>query len=202
MGKVGGQAWRLQCPCVSSLQILPSNLAFKSQSSNPPDWRLQATQLRLGKQAYPTPLRMPTYPSGDFPGYDFMLPMGLRLALCGSLDSSGGEWIHIYVWLSPFDIHLKLSQHCLLIGYTPVQKIKRLKKKKGFRASSVGGMGSIPVWGIKTPHAIGQGLKKIKIPTLGILKRFCSLSESKKTGIHISTRDLGGREDRVQFNQI
>ena len=60
-------------------------------------------------------------------------------------EEVGGEWIHIYVWLSPFDIHLKLSQHCLLIGYTPVQKIKRLKKKKGFRASSVGGMGSIPV---------------------------------------------------------
>ena len=25
---------------------------------------------------------------------------------------SGGEWIHIYVWLSPFPVHLKLSQHC------------------------------------------------------------------------------------------
>ena len=24
----------------------------------------------------------------------------------------GGEWIHVYVWLSPFDVHLKLSQHC------------------------------------------------------------------------------------------
>ena len=23
-----------------------------------------------------------------------------------------GEWIHVYVWLSPFTIHLKLSQHC------------------------------------------------------------------------------------------
>ena len=22
-----------------------------------------------------------------------------------------GEWIHVYVWLSPFTIHLKLSQH-------------------------------------------------------------------------------------------
>ena len=21
-----------------------------------------------------------------------------------------GEWIHVYVWLSPFDVHLKLSQ--------------------------------------------------------------------------------------------
>ena len=24
----------------------------------------------------------------------------------------GGEWIRVYVWLSPFAIHLKLSQHC------------------------------------------------------------------------------------------
>ena len=24
----------------------------------------------------------------------------------------GGEWIHVYVRLSPFAVHLKLSQHC------------------------------------------------------------------------------------------
>ena len=24
----------------------------------------------------------------------------------------GGEWIHVYVWLSPFPVHPKLSQHC------------------------------------------------------------------------------------------
>ena len=24
-----------------------------------------------------------------------------------------GEWIHAYIWLSPFAVHLKLSQHCL-----------------------------------------------------------------------------------------
>ena len=23
-----------------------------------------------------------------------------------------GEWIHVYVWLSPSTVHLKLSQHC------------------------------------------------------------------------------------------
>ena len=23
----------------------------------------------------------------------------------------GGEWIHVYVWLSPFAVHLRLSQH-------------------------------------------------------------------------------------------
>ena len=27
-------------------------------------------------------------------------------------DSTGGEWIHVCVWLSPFTVHLKLSQHC------------------------------------------------------------------------------------------
>ena len=24
----------------------------------------------------------------------------------------GGEWVHVYEWLSPFAVHLKLSQHC------------------------------------------------------------------------------------------
>ena len=24
----------------------------------------------------------------------------------------GREWIHVYAWLSPFVVHLKLSQHC------------------------------------------------------------------------------------------
>ena len=36
----------------------------------------------------------------------------------------GGEGIHVYVWLSPFLVHLKLSQHCLLTGYTPIQNKK------------------------------------------------------------------------------
>ena len=25
---------------------------------------------------------------------------------------SGGEWMHVHVWLSPFAAHLKLSLHC------------------------------------------------------------------------------------------
>ena len=33
----------------------------------------------------------------------------------------GGEWTHVYVWLSPFAVHLKLSQHCSLISYTTIQ---------------------------------------------------------------------------------
>jgi len=24
----------------------------------------------------------------------------------------GGEWVRVYVWLSPFTVHLKGSQHC------------------------------------------------------------------------------------------
>ena len=31
------------------------------------------------------------------------------------------------LWLNFFSIHLKLSQYCLLIGYTPIQK-KKFKK--------------------------------------------------------------------------
>ena len=39
-----------------------------------------------------------------------------------------GEWLHVYVWLSPFTVHPKLSQHCLLIGYIPIQN-QKLKNK-------------------------------------------------------------------------
>ena len=31
----------------------------------------------------------------------------------------GGEWIHVYAWLSPFAVHLKLLMS-LLISYTPI----------------------------------------------------------------------------------
>lgn len=35
-----------------------------------------------------------------------------------------GEWVHVYVWMSPFILHLKLPR-CLLISYTPIQnKVK------------------------------------------------------------------------------
>ena len=33
------------------------------------------------------------------------------LMLCGSQDRRG-VWTHVYVWLSPFFVHLKLSQYC------------------------------------------------------------------------------------------
>ena len=31
--------------------------------------------------------------------------------LCDSLDGRGVWGIHVYVWLSPFGVHMKLSQH-------------------------------------------------------------------------------------------
>ena len=40
----------------------------------------------------------------------------------------GREWIHMYVWLGPFAVHLQLSQQ--LIGYPQYRKKKKLKKIK------------------------------------------------------------------------
>ena len=56
---------------------------------------------------------------GEFPvtggQLDVVRLMG-NLLLYTSLDGlggeSGGEWTHVYVWLSPFTLHMKLSQHC------------------------------------------------------------------------------------------
>ena len=45
---------------------------------------------------------------------------------------SGGEWIHIHVCLSPSAVHQKLSQHCDIIGYIPIQ-VKKKKKNLGLQ---------------------------------------------------------------------
>ena len=42
----------------------------------------------------------------------------------------GREWIYVYVWLSPFAVHLKLSLHCLLNSYIPMQNKRVVKRKK------------------------------------------------------------------------
>ena len=38
----------------------------------------------------------------------------------------GGKMDNVYVWLNPCAIHLKLSQYCLIIGYTPRQNIEKI----------------------------------------------------------------------------
>ena len=42
-------------------------------------------------------------------------------------EEFGGEWVHAYVSLSPFTVHLKLSQHYELAK--PQYKVKSLRKK-------------------------------------------------------------------------
>ena len=39
--------------------------------------------------------------------------MELCSILCGSLDGRefGGEWLHVYIWMSSFTVHLKLSHY-------------------------------------------------------------------------------------------
>ena len=49
----------------------------------------------------------------------------------GSLGENGH--VYVYVWLSPFTVHLKSSQHHLLNGYTPVQNKEFWKNEIKFR---------------------------------------------------------------------
>ena len=41
--------------------------------------------------------------------YLFMCP---QVSLLKTGGEFGGQCIHVYLWLSPFTVHLKLSQHC------------------------------------------------------------------------------------------
>ena len=61
--------------------------------------------------------------------------MKLCSMLCGNLDAGefGDEWIHVYAWLSPFAIHLKLSH----IVIYPNRKYKAEKKIKQYRNSNL-----------------------------------------------------------------
>ena len=77
------------------------------------------------------------------------------------LGDFGGERIHAYEWLNPFAVHLKLSEHCLLIGYTPVRNgasqvmlvVKNLPANAGDLrdAGSIPGSGRFPGGGHRNP---------------------------------------------------
>ena len=41
----------------------------------------------------------------------------------------GEEWIHVYVWLSPFAVHPKQSQHCIVMPVLQYKISLKLKKK-------------------------------------------------------------------------
>ena len=49
--------------------------------------------------------------------------MSWEIKLRHSPQEFGGELIHVYMWMNAFIGHLKLSQHCSLIGCILIQKI-------------------------------------------------------------------------------
>ena len=56
----------------------------------------------------------------------------------------GGQWIHVYIWLSPFAVQLKIVT-TLLTGYIPIQKKKiKVKKKKNCKVSGQADVTLIP----------------------------------------------------------
>ena len=60
----------------------------------------------------------------------------------------GGEWIRVYIWLSPFTVHLKLTT--LLIGYTSIQNKKfKIIKKKAVAFSKLGLLTDLLMPGVK-----------------------------------------------------
>ena len=46
----------------------------------------------------------------------------------------GGEWIHAYVWTSPFTVHQKLAQHCE--SAAPQHKMFLVLKKKKIKSKN------------------------------------------------------------------
>ena len=93
-----------------SLLLLPS--IFPSQGSFPISRLFASGNQSVGASASVLPKNIQDWSPLGLTGLSSLLSKDI-----------GGEWIHVcvYVWLSPFTVHLKLSQHCLLIGYTPVQ---------------------------------------------------------------------------------
>ena len=58
-----------------------------------------------------------------------LLLNGTLLSVMWQPGWKGSSGENVYIWQSSFAVHLKLSQHCLLTGYTPIQKFF-LKKNK------------------------------------------------------------------------
>ena len=56
----------------------------------------------------------------------------MNMSHCSYMIIYKHPWVHVYIWLGIFTVHLKLSQHCLLVSYTSLRnkKFKKVKKKK------------------------------------------------------------------------
>ena len=53
----------------------------------------------------------------------------MNMSHCSHMIIYKHPWIPVYIWLGTFTVHLKLSQHCLVTGYTPIHS-KKFKKMK------------------------------------------------------------------------
>ena len=130
----------------SSVVVGWQSLETSDPDQNLVDKRKPCYSHRLGKQAYGCQVK------GCGEGIAKDLGMDMYILLClkwisdkdllystwnsaqcyvaawmgGSLGRNGQL---MYVWLCPFTVHLKLSQHSLLIIYTPIQNKKLLKRK-------------------------------------------------------------------------
>ena len=51
----------------------------------------------------------------------------------------GGVWIHVYVWLSPFTVHLKLPQRCssAILQYKIKVEKKRVREATAMRSHTL-----------------------------------------------------------------
>ena len=68
--------------------------------------------MEFSRQEYWSGLPFPT--QGDLPNPRIKPSFFVSPALPGgffTITPPGGEWIHVYVWLSSFAMHLKLSQY-------------------------------------------------------------------------------------------
>ena len=72
-----------------------------------------------------------------------------------------GRWVHGYVWLSPFAVHLKLPQHCS--SATPQHKTKSIKsggKKKTPLPTST----SLSTAHLHFPHMLSHSTHSTQVP--------------------------------------
>ena len=88
--------------------------------------------MRFSRQEYWSGLPCP--PPGNLPDPGIKLASLMSPALAGRFFTTSAtwealeeEWIHVYVWLSLFAVHMNLST--LLISYTSIQSKQFLKRK-------------------------------------------------------------------------
>ena len=103
-----------------------------------------------------------------------------------------GERIHAYVWLSPFVVHLKLSQHCLQA--TLQYKIKSifLEKSQSSGHNSVMNL----QYGTSMHHFFSKHRQIVK------LKRESRKKQSKICNLCRSNKARGGDESPAELFQV